>query len=744
MIVKKILPLSLAILIGLLVVAMPVLAISVTEAVYIADVVAYNTGTAITNGVAAVVPINTQALIDGKYVTSDLLNTALQTPGGSDVPYMPGVGTNPWVFWIPSIGAGEQKSYSFYAGGPAMQTGFYYFPASGGMTSADNNTSLEPGNNFQIEQKGYVDTSAGSDKTLVYKANAFKLYIQGANAIRSTILTATATDAATQRPNGVGDETNITSHIPLAVQGAVADDGGVQTNETTAANEATANDMILLPAVPAVNDAYYFGGSVQFATMVVNIGTQGVGTWTVTWEYWNGSAWTALGGVTDNTNAFKAAVGNQNVTFTLPSTWQTTTVKAISAYWVRARVATYSAVTTQPKGTQAWVGAHWQAVSDNSDASYVYTTSTSYLRDLYACADSNLSLVPINSVTIYFRIRSNSGAGSTSAKPAIKIGTVTYDGTEQSQAGISWATKSQVYNTSPATSVAWTWTEVDSMQIGLSLHTENSAHQAQCSDIWIVVNYNADTEVKAVTVTGVSSGELIVKTTAAANVMTLSVTNYAGTHQGPDSPKSVDITGVSVPNNSNTWSFITNGSMPYMDYHKISCPSTTLTQHIVYERDTIFDDLTENNNDATPTFVTTSSDPDVTAIFQNFRPIKENICSASLTEETPEMLTTPPEVPTGFYTEGSVNHLPGAQLINNLLDAGGIPQDLFWLPFCFGLAALASVFSYYFLRSMLFISIIGGVIILFFAATGAIPLWTFLIYAIIAIGVLVSERTFGW
>jgi hypothetical protein len=195
------------------------------------------------------------------------------------------------------------------------------------------------------------------------------------------------------------------------------------------------------------------------------------------------------------------------------------------------------------------------------------------------------------------------------------------------------------------------------------------------------------------------------------------------------------------------WAWDTNSG--YSDgYSQASATTFIGGRHLAlwiqYEHDNTFHDLSSYDNDATPTFRTTSSDPDVSATFQNFRPIKEAVCTAGITEETPEMLTTPPEMPAEFYTEGSVNHLPGAALINNLLDAGGIPQDLFWIPFCFGLAAVASVFSYYFLKSMFFISIIGGVIILFFAATGAIPLWTFLIYAIIAGGVLVSERTFGW
>jgi len=80
-----------------------------------------------------------------------------------------------------------------------------------------------------------------------------------------------------------------------------------------------------------------------------------VGTWTITWEYYNGSAWTALAGVTDNTTGFTAAVGTRDVIFTIPTDWATTTVAAIAdKYWIRGRVSAYTAVTTQPLGTRAY------------------------------------------------------------------------------------------------------------------------------------------------------------------------------------------------------------------------------------------------------------------------------------------------------------------------------------------------------------------------------------------------------
>jgi len=140
-----------------------------------------------------------------------------------------------------------------------------------------------------------------------------------------------------------------------SMDGAIADDGGVQTDETAESNSAAANDMTLLPAVPAVGDAYYFGNDDRFDLLTINIGTQGDGTWEITWEYWDGSAWSELSGLTDGTTAFEAAVGNRDVSFDIPTDWNKTLVDTLTLYWVRARVSSYTAVVTQPLGTQSWV-----------------------------------------------------------------------------------------------------------------------------------------------------------------------------------------------------------------------------------------------------------------------------------------------------------------------------------------------------------------------------------------------------
>ncbi len=75
----------------------------------------------------------------------------------------------------------------------------------------------------------------------------------------------------------------------------------------------------------ALGDYATIGYRQKFKKFVMNVGTAGVGTYTVAWEYWNGTTWTALT-VTDDTTSFKT-VGTNNVTLTtVPTNWATTSL----------------------------------------------------------------------------------------------------------------------------------------------------------------------------------------------------------------------------------------------------------------------------------------------------------------------------------------------------------------------------------------------------------------------------------
>ena len=137
------------------------------------------------------------------------------------------------------------------------------------------------------------------------------------------------------------------------IDGAVADDGGAQTTETTEATNSSVGDVTLLPATAVANDAYYFGADYPYRLLYISISQAGDGDWALEWEFWNGSAWADLVSVEDNTNSFETA-GLNIVSWRMPDDWAETSVNALTHYWVRARVESVTTTTTQPLATQVW------------------------------------------------------------------------------------------------------------------------------------------------------------------------------------------------------------------------------------------------------------------------------------------------------------------------------------------------------------------------------------------------------
>ena len=121
-------------------------------------------------------------------------------------------------------------------------------------------------------------------------------------------------------------------------------------DETVDANSAAANDWQFFPAGAAADYAA-IGYTKKFSKLTVNVGTPGVGTYTVAWQYWNGTAWAALTGVVDGTTSFKTG-GSNTVTFVVPADWAALVLNgSASLFYIRA-LKDLGTVTTTPLGTQ--------------------------------------------------------------------------------------------------------------------------------------------------------------------------------------------------------------------------------------------------------------------------------------------------------------------------------------------------------------------------------------------------------
>jgi hypothetical protein len=138
----------------------------------------------------------------------------------------------------------------------------------------------------------------------------------------------------------------------------VTDDGGTFVDETTPANEATADDVEIVGTTIAENDAIYVGhATIQFGEVDFNITTQGnYDATTFAVEYWDGTQFTAVSNLVDGTTAFEAATGIVKVTFDIPEDWAKNTVlSSINGYWIRYRCTATSGTTTPCQIGQVWV-----------------------------------------------------------------------------------------------------------------------------------------------------------------------------------------------------------------------------------------------------------------------------------------------------------------------------------------------------------------------------------------------------
>ena len=181
--IKKLLagPIGVLILIAL---AVPVLALSnINNAIYYGTLRATNSSTVATN-VSCNVSVNSTALIAAGLINSTATDVAIRNSTGDDTPFMPGYDDNPWVVWFDSVPDNGNIDATLYTN--SVNGTSYYFPGTGGMTTADNATdNLEFSDNFTLECKGYFDSTVAGN--IFNKANSLVLAADGSGNLTLTL-----------------------------------------------------------------------------------------------------------------------------------------------------------------------------------------------------------------------------------------------------------------------------------------------------------------------------------------------------------------------------------------------------------------------------------------------------------------------------------------------------------------------------------------------------------------------------
>ncbi len=134
-------------------------------------------------------------------------------------------------------------------------------------------------------------------------------------------------------------------------------------------------------------------------------------------------------------------------------------------------------------------GAHWDKVDEevaDGTSTYLYTTSLSYQRDLFNIVNHSIGSGIINFIKVYVSIKEYATPAGATHKIAIKTGGTVYEGAEITVTN-SFALYSEQWNTNPQAGGAWTWAQIDDLQIGVAMRKE--ADTAYCTQAYVEVDY---------------------------------------------------------------------------------------------------------------------------------------------------------------------------------------------------------------------------------------------------------------
>jgi hypothetical protein len=118
-------------------------------------------------------------------------------------------------------------------------------------------------------------------------------------------------------------------------------------------------DVEPFPSVPAVGDGLYVGNTSQFDTVRLWVNQQGLGTFTITAKYYNGSTWLALTLVGSGDQIFSyKRTGHRWLSFSRPADWAMFNVDGNTLYWIKFEVTGYSSLTQMPKLGNVSIGVY--------------------------------------------------------------------------------------------------------------------------------------------------------------------------------------------------------------------------------------------------------------------------------------------------------------------------------------------------------------------------------------------------
>jgi hypothetical protein len=214
---------------------------------------------------------------------------------------------------------------------------------------------------------------------------------------------------------------------------------------------------------------------------------------------------------------------------------------------------------------------HWQAVlTADDDTSYVKspTGDITYYSDAYTVNTTALpDNININSVKVYFRITDDSGTYNGQAKPLLYLNGSTVNGTPVNSPN-SYTTYNEIISRPGGGS--WTRSDIDILQIGVSLSAHVTSADVKCTQVYAVINYDSSIVLSKEVSSAITSGEYKVKAYADSANLTLEIDDVV--------EDTIALGGSSVPDNASDWVLMSNAT-PYMNYYSHSVGGTEVARY---------------------------------------------------------------------------------------------------------------------------------------------------------------------
>lgn len=140
-------------------------------------------------------------------------------------------------------------------------------------------------------------------------------------------------------------------------------------------------------------------------------------------------------------------------------------------------------------------GEHWDKVyeeTSDGDSTYVASNNSTWEEDLYDITDHSTQTAggTINYVKVYMVCRSTANATQTNAYIHIKTNGEEYNESTENTT-ISYTPYWYQWDDNPQTSQAWTWDEIDALQIGVGLRRPVLDQSTLCTQVYAEVAFEA-------------------------------------------------------------------------------------------------------------------------------------------------------------------------------------------------------------------------------------------------------------